>query len=129
MESAPLIREGNVLSTLPDDDVLIRLLADFSHDGSFGKRTLEVTSQHLRILESSGAESTRIPFAAIRSARNEPLVGGGRLEVQLKAGEIVPIVSYSLTVAAKFSEAFVEGLGDDIVIMVTGGKHSIEEGL
>jgi ATP-binding cassette, subfamily B, bacterial len=89
----------------PQEGVLIRLLADFADDGQFGKRTLEVTSQHLRILESSGAESTRIPIAAIRSARNEPLVGGGRLEVQLKAGEIVPIVSYSLTVAAKFSEA------------------------
>ena len=89
----------------PQDEVLIRLLADFADDGQFGKRTLEVTSKSLRIVEASGAESARIPFDAIRSARNEPLVGGGRLEVQLKTGEIVPIVSYSLTVAAKFSEA------------------------
>jgi ATP-binding cassette, subfamily B, bacterial len=41
----------------------------------------------------------------IKSARNEPLVGGGRLEVVTATGEIIPIISYSLTLAHKFSEA------------------------
>jgi ATP-binding cassette, subfamily B, bacterial len=41
----------------------------------------------------------------VKSARNEPMVGGGRLEVTTKRGEIVPVIAYTLTVAAKFSEA------------------------
>src|SRR5205823_7467896 len=36
---------------------------------------------------------------------NEPLVGGGRLEIIAQTGEVIPILSYSLTVAAKLSEA------------------------
>ena len=121
MESAPLIREGNVLSTLPDDDVLIRLLADFGHDGSFGKRTLEVSKTHVRIVEAAGAESARIAISAIKSARNEPLVGGGRLEIHLKSGEIIPVISYSLTVSAKFSEAArgIEQLAKGEPLMIT----------
>ncbi|HWD41209.1 MAG TPA: ABC transporter ATP-binding protein, partial [Fimbriimonas sp.] len=104
MESGQLLRTDDTLSPLPDDDVLIRLLADFGHGGQFGKRTLEVSKTHLRIIEPAGAESTRVPIEAIRSARNEPLVGGGRLELTLKTGEILPVISYSLTHAAKFSE-------------------------
>src|SRR5579862_3877317 len=105
MESVPLMRAGGSEPPAQNDDVLIRLLADFADAGRFGKRTLEVTASHVRILESGGAESLRVPIDVIKSARNEPLVGGGRLELQLKSGEILPVVSYSLTVAAKFSEA------------------------
>ena len=49
--------------------------------------------------------SFQIPVEEIASARNEPLVGGGRLEVTTKTGQILPIISYSLSIAAKFSEA------------------------
>jgi ATP-binding cassette subfamily B protein len=105
MESVPLAQAVGTAPIAGNDEVLIRLLADFADAGRFGKRTLEVTAKHVRILEASGAESLRVPIAVIKSARNEPLVGGGRLELQLKSGEILPIVSYSLTVAAKFSEA------------------------
>lgn len=86
-------------------DVLIKLEADFAHDGQFGLRTLEVTSDTVRVLEAGGAVSFTIPIAEIKSARNEPLVGGGRLELVTITGEIIPIVSYSLTLAHKFSEA------------------------
>jgi ATP-binding cassette subfamily B protein len=86
-------------------EVLVRLDADFSEDGGFGHRVLEVTSEHVRILEQNGVTSFVIPISDIEHARNEPLVGGGRLEITTKNGDIVPVVSYSLTVAAKFSEA------------------------
>jgi ATP-binding cassette, subfamily B, bacterial len=86
-------------------DVLIRLDADFDGDGAFGHRALEVTSDVVRVLEPGGAVSFQMPMAEIKSARNEPLVGGGRLEIIARNGEVIPIVSYSLTVAAKFSEA------------------------
>jgi ATP-binding cassette, subfamily B, bacterial len=86
-------------------DLLIKLEADIAHDGQFGLRTLEVTSDTVRVLETGGAVSFTIPIAEIKSARNEPLVGGGRLEVVTVTGEIIPIISYSLTLAHKFSEA------------------------
>jgi ATP-binding cassette subfamily B protein len=85
--------------------VLINLEADFADDGRFGKRTLEVTGTQVRVVEAGGAVSLQIPIADIKSARNEPLVGGGRMEFVLNTGEIVPVIAYSLTVAAKFSEA------------------------
>ncbi len=87
------------------DEVLIRLKADFAHGGRFGERTLEVTANDVTVIESGGAVSFGMAIAEIKSARNEPLVGGGRMEVVTKTGEIVPIISYSLTWAAKFSEA------------------------
>src|SRR3712207_5028703 len=90
-------------STTPE--VLVRLDADVAEDGSFGHRVLEVTADTVRMLEGNGAVSFQVPIAEIRSARNEPLIGGGRLELIGKTGEVIPVVSYSLTLAAKFSEA------------------------
>lgn len=84
---------------------LIELEADFAYEGVFGKRILEVTSELVRVIEAGGAVSFQIPIADIASARNEPLVGGGRLEVTTKTGQILPVISYTLSVAAKFSEA------------------------
>jgi ATP-binding cassette subfamily B protein len=105
MESL-LMKDGeDRIDPLPSDDVLIRLRADFAEDGQFGARDLEVTRTTIRVLEKGDAESLRIPIADVKSARNEPLVGGGKLELHLKAGEILPVLSYSLTMAAKFSEA------------------------
>lgn len=84
---------------------LITLEADFHENGTFGRRLLEVTPEHVRVKEVNGAVSFVIPISEIKSARNEPLVGGGRLEITTKEGEILPAISYSHTVAAKFSEA------------------------
>ncbi len=87
------------------NEILIRLEGDFREDGSFGHRTLEVTAKHVRTLEPGGAVSFQMPITDVTAARNEPLVGGGRLEITTTRGEIVPVIAYSLTVAAKFSEA------------------------
>ena len=59
----------------------------------------------MRILEPNGAVSFQIPMDEVKSARNEPLVSGGQLEITTKTNEIVPLIAYSLTLAAKFSEA------------------------
>src|SRR5947209_4121998 len=89
------------------EDVRIRLEADFAEDGSFGHRVLEVTREHVRVLESGDAPGDwphglavpafQMPIAEIKSARNEPLIGGGRLEILAKTGEVIPIITYSLT--------------------------------
>ncbi len=97
------IRQAGVSVTY-DDEILIRLAADFARDGSFGCRNLEVTHHEVRVLEENGVASFRVTIADIASARNEPLVGGGRLEITTKKGEVLQVITYSLTVAAKFSE-------------------------
>ena len=84
---------------------LIRLQADFGPDGGFGSRALVVTHESVRVEEAGGAVEFQMPVAEIQTARNEPLVGGGRLEITAKNGDIVPVVTYSQTVAARFSEA------------------------
>ncbi|HZT41342.1 MAG TPA: ABC transporter ATP-binding protein [Chthonomonadaceae bacterium] len=106
VESAPHTDLRRHPGTSPSEsDLLVRLEADFGESGLFGQRVLEVTSESVRVREADGAVSFLIPIAEIKSARNEPLVGGGRLEITTVAGETVPVLTYSLTVAARFSEA------------------------
>ena len=88
-----------------DDAVLIRLHGDFDEDVRFGACTLEVTAAAVRVFDGNGAPTLQVPISEVRSARNEPLVGGGRLEVTTKSGELVTVATYSMTYAAKFSEA------------------------
>lgn len=61
-----------------EQEVLIRLEADVAGDGTFGRRVLEVTPRVVRVVEPGDAVSLQIPIADIKSARNEPLVGGAR---------------------------------------------------
>ncbi len=84
---------------------LIRLSADISADGGFGQREFVVTREQVQVFEPGGALAFQMPISEIQTARNEPLVGGGRLEITAKTGDILPVVSYSQTVAARFSEA------------------------
>ena len=84
---------------------LIRLVADFGPGGGFGRREMVVTREHVQVWEPGGALGFQMPVAEIATARNEPLIGGGRLEITGKNGDVIPIVTYSQTVAAQFSEA------------------------
>ena len=88
-----------------EPEELIRLQADFGPDGGFGRREMVVTREHVQVWEPGGALGFQMPISEIATARNEPLVGGGRLEVTGKNGDVIPIVTYSQTVAARFSEA------------------------
>jgi len=85
--------------------VLITLESDIGKDGQYERRVLEVTASHVSVREDDGSASFKAPIAEIKSARNEPLVGGGRLEVTTKSGELLPVLTYSLQQAAQFSEA------------------------
>ncbi|MBV6459877.1 MAG: Vitamin B12 import ATP-binding protein BtuD [Fimbriimonadaceae bacterium] len=89
----------------PDNAELIRLESDLTFEGNYGIRHLIVTGEDVRVEDADGSTSFRMPIEEIDSARNEPLVGGGRLEVTTKHGAVVPVLSYSMTLAAKFSEA------------------------
>jgi ATP-binding cassette subfamily B protein len=92
-----------VKETAPD--VLIRLEADINGEGRFGKEVMEVTAECVRVLDWDEVTSFQIPIDEIKSARNEPLIGGGRLEITTKEGEVLPVIAYSLHIADKFSEA------------------------
>jgi len=98
------VRQQPETASPSEKEILIRLEGDFTEDGRFGRRLLEVTHEQIRVVEAGGAISFQMPLAEVKSARNEPLVGGGRLEVTTKCGEVVPVLTYSLSVAAKFSE-------------------------
>ncbi|NUL83477.1 MAG: ABC transporter ATP-binding protein [Armatimonadetes bacterium] len=95
----------NLTTTEVDSRALISLETDLLDDGRYGSRRLEVDAESVKVWEANGALACNIPIAEIASARNEPLVGGGRLEVSAKDGAILPIISYSMTLAAQFSEA------------------------
>lgn len=96
---------SSLLTSPPNSEILIRLEGDLNEQGGFGQRILEVTAHAVRVSEPNGAVSLQVPLSDIKSARNEPLVGGGRLEVTTHGGDILPIISYTLTIAARFSEA------------------------
>ncbi len=84
---------------------LIRLVADLLENGDYGQRVLEVDAENVRVLELNGALSATVPISDIHNARNEPVVGGGRLEITTKKGEKLALISYTHTIAARFSEA------------------------
>ncbi len=131
MESEIRSADASTVVESTDDDVLIRLDSDFSEDGSYGTRTLTVTKSTISIVELSGVRSLFMPLSSVKSARNEPLVGGGRMEIATKSGEIVPVISYSLTLAAKFSEAArgIEQLakGEELLIKLKEEKLRCEK--
>lgn len=90
---------------MPAPQPLIRLEADLLDDGAYGTRYLEVDALEVRVIDAARAVCARVPIADLKSARHEPLVGGGRLELVGKNGERWPVISYTLSIAAKFSEA------------------------
>src|SRR5258708_35468868 len=96
--------DSNLAAQLEENRILISLEGDLDEDGQFGHRTLQVTSDTVRTLEPSGAVSFQIPIADVKSARKEPLVRGGRLEVTTKRGEINPTASLTAAHAALVSE-------------------------
>ena len=90
----------------PDEEALLVAMSDIRHDGRFGVRWLMLTNRRVVVLPHTapgvdGAVS--IDLAEISDARAEPLVGGGRLEVNWN-GHFTPIVEYSSSLGAKFTE-------------------------
>jgi len=84
---------------------LIELDADLTESGDYGLRKLRVHVDRVEVLGPTGEVLRSVPMTQIKHARNEQVVGGGRLEVTSPSGEITSLISYSHTMAAKFSEA------------------------
>ena len=90
----------------PGEETLLVAMSDIRHDGRFGVRWMLLTDKRVMVLPHlapgvNGAVS--MDLSEISDARAEPLVGGGRLEVNWK-GHFTPIVEYSSSLGAKFTE-------------------------
>jgi ATP-binding cassette subfamily B protein len=104
-EPEPLPAAGPAGGGDADAPVLIRETADLAaEDGhAFGTREVRVSNAGVTVLDDTGAELVHVPMSEIRTARTEPLVGGGRLEVATGRG-IIPLVEFTSSVAPRFSE-------------------------
>lgn len=87
------------------DPPLIDLRSDYAPDGQFGVSVLTVDAQELRVSDAQGRAIHCLPLHHVKSARHEPLVGGGRMEITTHDGRIIPVITYSLSYTTVFSDA------------------------
>lgn len=98
-EIAQKVREMTDAEEVP----LLQVATDMVEAGRFGERWLVLTAERLLWLGSGQHGDRQIPTAAIDSATNEDLVGGGLLRVAV-VGELALDVHYSNSLAFKFAE-------------------------
>ncbi|MCZ6680828.1 MAG: ABC transporter transmembrane domain-containing protein [Candidatus Poribacteria bacterium] len=105
IEPMPHTFKEKIRGILPPEEVeLICASTDLRRDGNFGTGWLVVTNKQIVLLSPGDTNGiVRVPVEEIVSARTEPLVGGGRLEIERKADATV-VIPYSNSLAEKFSE-------------------------
>ena len=96
-----------------EEEELIRVSTDLNPDGTFGEQWLIATDRRVIVVpvtlnpDSIGAEGVNgvvdVPIRELAAVQTEPLVGGGRLEIERKK-EATLFVPYSSSLAEKFSE-------------------------
>lgn len=84
---------------------LFSLETDLTEDAHFGARNLCVALDRVEVKGPGGEILLSVPVEEIATARNEPLVSGGRLLLILKSGEDIVAATYTQTHAKLFSEA------------------------
>ena len=86
------------------EEVLIQVATDMADREAFGERWLVVTGERLVLLRPRGGNGVvHLPMGEVKAARVEPLVGGGRLEVERRLGA-PEYLYYSNSMAPKFAE-------------------------
>ncbi len=99
----------------PHEETLIQVATDMAGQDRFDQRWLIVTPERLLLLEPNGSGSdVQVAMQAIKTARIETLVGGGRLEVERLQGEPIHLY-YSNSQASKFAE-----VAEGIKLLVEG---------
>ena len=86
-----------------DEEMLICAATDFDPAGRFACQWIVVTRMRLLIVSERDGSPLIVPIKQISRVRSEPLVGGGRLEIE-RHGEPTLLVSYTDSHAVKFSE-------------------------
>ncbi|MBC7808570.1 MAG: hypothetical protein H7145_20750, partial [Akkermansiaceae bacterium] len=125
--------EDTSVTDLAGDPVLIREVADLvaEENHRFGKREVVVTLNRVAVFDEAGVQLLSVPMTGIKSARTESLVGGARLELSMRTGDILPVAEFTASVAARFSEMArgIEQLakGEDLAIKLTQEKTRCEK--
>ena len=87
-----------------DEHVVIQVATDMAGREHFSNRFLVVTSKRLLVLSpNSSDDDVLMPIGQIKTARIEPLIGGGRLDVEGRESEPAQLY-YSNSLAPKFAE-------------------------
>jgi ATP-binding cassette, subfamily B, bacterial len=112
--------EGKIAAALDHNEhILVRAATDMDAAGQFGRQWVVATAQRLLVVSDVDGEDISIPIAHIDACHTEPLVGGGRLDIEQSAAPTLSLY-YTSSEAAKFSEIArgVEQLrkGEDFVI-------------
>ena len=83
----------------------MQVCADMDAEGTgFGRRWLAVSAQRVVVVDAAGNGGVvDVPVAEVTRVHTEPLVGGGRLEIERRGAPTV-VVPYTQTMGAKFSE-------------------------
>ena len=97
--------QSSTAAASSSETVLIALDSDLNPDGQFGFQRLEVTASQVRVLDAGHQVLCSFALDSLKSTRHQPLLSGGRLELTLKSGATLPVLSYSLHLAPRFSEA------------------------
>jgi ATP-binding cassette subfamily B protein len=89
----------------PNEKLLICTATDLDEVGRFGRRWLLVTNRRVVVIPEGVTQNGHLdlPLGDIVGARNESLVGAGRIEVDTRHGPTV-LVTYTNSLAAKFAE-------------------------
>ena len=87
-----------------EEEELIRVSTDLNPDGTFGEQWLIATDRRVIVVPAEGVDGVvDVPIRELAAVQTEPLVGGGRLEIDRKK-EATLFVPYSSSLAEKFSE-------------------------
>ena len=87
-----------------EEEELIRVSTDLNPDGTFGEQWLIATDRRVIVVPAEGVNGVvDVPIRELAAVQIEPLVGGGRLEIERKK-EATLLVPYSSSLAEKFSE-------------------------
>lgn len=87
-----------------DEEERIRVSTDLNPDGDFGEQWVVVTDKRVIVLPAEGVNGwIDVPIKELRAVQTEPLVGGGRLEIEREKQPTL-FIPYSSSLAEKFSE-------------------------
>ena len=95
-----------------DEQILMSVATDLNPEGNFGRQWLAVTRRRALLVADGGEPSptdsaagqvVEIAVDKLRAVQTEPLVGGGRLEIE-RLNEPTIYVPFSSSLAGKFSE-------------------------
>ncbi len=104
LEHMPDTVSQKIQNVLTHEEEFIRVSTDLNPDGTFGEQWVVVTDRRVIVIPAEGVDGVvDVPIRELVSVQTEPLVGGGRLEIEREGGATL-LVPYSSSLAEKFSE-------------------------